>query len=364
MKYVLFILGLVLPVSAVVCVNLFVDPHNVFRDTFTPDAHERFASAWTLRKKAAPAVFIGTSRTLAMRPEYFKEAGEEKAVNVLITAGSIYEMRRYFEYAQTVRPLNVAIIELSNLFYDNPVSVDFDEDLLPAAKPAHLEDWFRYNAAYVKGMYSALLSPRSFLFSFLGDKKWQDTTRMETHIRKYYAKKEAPAPPRKPSASAVENLAAILDTAEKNGTTVMFYFPPLLAEYQEFKYGPHWKAYQQSQQDMARVVMERNERSDVGFSVWEFSDFNTIVSSGFPKDGSFRNNAYYYDKAHYKQSVGKLMFDRMMRRCADPCPIPADFGKELTPGNILQILRKKDMDRAAFLKRNPGLDELIKKYVD
>lgn len=94
--------------------------------------------------------------------------------------------------------------------------------------------------------------------------------------------------------------------------------------------------------------------------LYDFSGFGPLVAEPVPQDGGPAELRWHWEGAHYRERLGALVLSRLFG-VADPA-LPADFGSELTPASLPEVLSRLHAGEAAWAAAHPQLVELVAQW--
>jgi tetratricopeptide (TPR) repeat protein len=155
--------------------------------------------------------------------------------------------------------------------------------------------------------------------------------------------------------------------ARRSGTDVRFFISPTHARLMlAIQDAGLWPQYEDWKRGVVEVVAEESRDSGKpAFPVWDFSGFNMITMEKVPADGDLTSTVRgFWEPSHFKRWTGDLMLDVMLDHRDQSRPIPADFGKLLTPANIEAWLAQTRAAGRAYERAEPEEAALVHKVVD
>jgi hypothetical protein len=381
-RYSLGLIGAALALVALVAAaNLIVDPFGVWHVADIPGVNAertrsavgRFAKAHALRLFRPGAVILGTSRTrIGLDPEHPGWAdGSGPAYNLAFGGATMGEVRDYFEFATREAPVKTAIVGLDLWMFNasRPGDAEFDEsrlrrgglirDLPKLLLVNALEPSWRtlvYNNDLSAGRARLDVSQR-----YDGHGAWNPDRPFEHRLafirtNQAYLTTDFFPPPRRvfcladPSTGVdtLTELGELLDLARRRHVKLTLFISPGHArELEVVRAAGLWPTYERWERQATLMA------AAAGTPLWDFGGYNSITTEPPPPlDRPRARMAYYWESAHYKETVGAMILDRMSGR---PNPAtPADFGVRLTPSDIDARLAAERAARETYAAAQPG----------
>lgn len=373
--------------GSVISLNWFVDPFSVFGAPlirgFNANKpgyvdHLRMTHVYRVQRLKPDCILIGTSRTgRGLRPDH-PSLREYNCYNLALPAMGIYEMRRYLQHAQAVRPLERVVLALdfrvmnvgpdrSGAFREARLAVDaegrkqfslFDAWLPDMASSLASLPALQASANTVRkqGWVRDTFSPRGF---------WMPLTDTYDHasgfsafttntLRRYEEISRNEALFR----GNVDELRALLREAHGSGADVRILISP--------SHAWHWQALWQSGlwprfEEMKRLLVSLNaeEAARTGreaFPLWDFSgSYGPALESVAAK--SHMPMLWFWEPVHYKSALGDAVLSRIDGAPMDA--VLADFGVRLDQADLEAHLSwLRDLQKR-FAAAEPGVVELI-----
>lgn len=151
----------------------------------------------------------------------------------------------------------------------------------------------------------------------------------------------------------------VLLTAHREGHEFILFFSPShprLWEVLDMQVG--WDVFEQWKREMVRINEEvAAEAGREAFPLWDFTGYHPLHVEALPAADERRPvMKSYWDTSHFKERLGNIL----IRRVYDAESKYRSFGQRLSAENIELHLARLRTQRAAWLKRNPGLQESMR----
>jgi hypothetical protein len=368
----------------------------------------RLFKAYDVRRLRPQAIVLGTSRShLGLRPSHPGfDPRARRRYNLAFDGATTREMYHYLLHAHAVNPLRQVVLGLDTYHPTRaPGSVrpDFDARLLRV--PGSLASRMRVAAADLRLLVSvdALRESLATLRAqggapsewFAGDGQrlgevffrrpgemfrddgprayFEEIDRMEVGFKlegMAPAQAVAPAPagpPTPPEETSLGYIARIVAFCRANGIDLRIFLTPAHAHQLEIAAAVgEWPALEQGKRDLVRLLAEDAARHphQPPVPLYDFSGYSSITTGPLPPPGSRAEMRYYWDSSHFKEIVGDLVLDRVLGHASPERVVPADFGVQLTTGNVEEALARTREAGEAYRRRHPDEVEAIRALVD
>ena len=360
-------------VAVVAGLNYVVDPFSVFGtvhiDGFNTNKvdfleHLRMTNVYAVKRIKPKCIIIGTSRAgRGLSPDH-PALADKQCYNMALPAISLYEMRRYFQHAQAIQPLDQAILSLDfRVFNTTPDrSGAFSEARLAVDREGIAQ--FNLFSARLPDLAAALLSTKALLSSVKTIRQqhwanitlatngyWQSLTDSYDHAaafnaytRNSFRRFEEFAHNDAIFSQNADNLRMLLRTAYQSTVKVSVLIPP--------SHAWHWETLHQSGlwpwfEEMKRMIVRINHEEAIRggkteYQVWDFSGAVGPSLEPLPTGGKHKAMHWYWDPIHYKGTLGDAVLSRMLTDQASAILDFVGFGTQITPANLeehLHLLR-------------------------
>lgn len=309
----------------------------------------RLYKAVDITRHNAKTILLGASRIeTGINPNSSLLKAYQPAYNLGIPAASLYEQRRYLEYAIAHQPeLDLVILGIDLWLMANPnktrqgfseirlkskgldpiefLHINFSLDTLITSVEtiASNNSGVPYSYYHENGLRNTeYLSDLKFT-AWLGG----PLNRKEYEINRF----------------ALENLKLIKEICQKNNIQLIAFITPPHASHVEAVYiGGFGHVIEDMKREIVKIL-----------PVWDFYGYSSITTE--PLD-SVTN---YRDSSHMTIEVGDLILSLILN---DPeKTLPADFGIEISPDNIESELAKMQANREGWLEKQPETVKFLQK---
>ena len=283
------------------------------------------------------ALILGTSRTYALstRHPFF---GEERTYGAILRQTSMVELGLVFDYAVRHQRLQTVVIGLDFLTFSGRRGkvADFSLSgfagyspwwLLAKTLPNGQTLGLSFRTLGINRGFIAPSSESIAMEEMLGAYRDDARGAFKLQIKRFlvsptlygcylYDRKR------------VSLLGQMIRVAQAEGIRVVLFISPVHAlQLETMRALNLFGTFEQWKRDVTLVVGQRA-------TLWDFSGYNRFTTEPLPEDKSPMR--WYRESSHYREELGDLVLDRL----ADPGAGPADFGTQLTPGNVESHLRR------------------------
>ncbi|NEQ36346.1 MAG: hypothetical protein F6K40_08655 [Okeania sp. SIO3I5] len=333
--------------------NWFVNPYGITNSPkiksvnwYKPATSDntRLYKAVDITRQNAKTILLGASRIeTGINPDYSALKPYQPVYNLGLAGGTIYEQRRYLEYAISNQPnLEMVILGIDLWLVASPykTKAGFSE--------ARLENK-GFNFIYfwqINYSLNTLIETKDTLIENLNGKvyKYHNENGLIVSRNQYgiYAKSFTQFLPgqvnRKDftiSQLAIDNLKLIKEICQENNIKLIaFITPPHASQIEATYIAGFGNVIEQMKREIVKIM-----------PVWDFYGYNSITTE--PID----NVKNYWDSSHYSLEVGDLILNRILGYQEET--VPADFGVMITPDNVESELAKMSERRKLWLVEQP-----------
>lgn len=370
-----FCLVLLVSLSMAAIFNGLVDPFDLFAspswdgvNQFKTEAHKysRLTKAHKIIDYPAKGLIIGNSRAeTALDPQHPSWQGIA-VYNLALSGGSVYEARRYLEFASTLHKLDKVVL-VADSFDDRPQRVDigFEEGRLQpywgvgyriADQIRALFSFSAVDASWQTIKSQTLDYPGIFhRTDGLRDDRYQSLY-IRTHggQRSVFRQSVIPSPATLKALAAVTqsvratarsldgrhatlaDIREIIELCQQQGIALYIVISPLHAWFQEtMRIRCQWPDFEDWKRELTHTVEAELAQGGSSVALWDFSGYNSLTTEAVPPAGdSITLMRWYLEASHYRRAVGDLILDRILDSASPARPLPTDFGVRLTVANI------------------------------
>lgn len=342
-KYLLCWASCVLGTLALIALlNGFVDPFSIFgapsiagvnanKPNFV--GHLRLTHAYRVEKREPECTIFGTSRAgRGLSPDQPALAALG-CYNMAVPSMSMYEIRRYFQHVQAIKPQKLAILSLDlRVFHPEPdTSGAFSESRL--AVTADGQRQFNLFSAKLPDLASSLLSVSGLQASLSTVRKqswgkdtlaangfWQPLTDDFDHIKtfRYYTRnyvqqfkemRQNEVGFRK----SLDDFRRLLRDAYAAGVEMKLLIHPAHAWYwQTLWLSDLWPRFEVLQREIVAINADEALRAGhQAYPIWDFSGSYGPTLEQVPTQQGQRMH-WFWEPAHYKQTLGYWLLDRLL----------------------------------------------------
>ncbi|WP_445370381.1 hypothetical protein ACH518_12935 [Methylomonas sp. HW2-6] len=369
-KYLLCWASCVLGALALIAwLNWFINPFSIFDapavagiNANKPNyvAHLRLTHPYRIENLQPECTIFGTSRAgRGLAPDQPALAGLG-CYNVAVPSVSMYEIRRYFQHVQAIKPQKLVILSLDlRVFHPEPdTSGAFSESRL--AVTADGQNQFNLFSAKLPDLASSLLSVSGLQASLSTVRKqswgkdtlaangfWQPLTDDFDHIKTFRFYTRSYVQQFKEMQQNIDGFRKSLDDfrqllrqAYVEGVEVKLIIHPAHAWYwQTLWLSDLWPRFEAMQQEIVNINAEEALRAGhQPNQIWDFSGSYGPALEAVPAQPSQLMH-WFWEPAHYKKTLGYLVMDRVMGVRSGNAEF-ADFGARLDSGGLPEYQAK------------------------
>ena len=323
--------------------------------------HLRLTHVYRVNRIQPECILLGTSRTGRGLAPHHPALANLNCYNLALPAISLYEMRRYLQHAQAIRPQKLVIlsIDFRALNTGPDQSGAFSETRLVVNSKG--ERQFNVFTSRLPDLAASLVSTSALLASattirkqewvkdtLAADGYWEPLTDRYDHFTAFsaYTQNSARRFAEMRNNEDVflrntEEFRQLLREAHGNGTDVKLLIPPSHAwHWQTLWLSGLWPRFE----EMKRQLVSINESEALragreAYPVWDFSGAYgpALEQSPTPQTGTMR---WFWEPVHYKRSLGDLLLSRVMGTAGHDAPEIAGFGVLLNGPGLEDHLEK------------------------
>lgn len=371
-------------ILCVVALNWLVNPFSLF----DPPAirglnankphyveHLRLTHVYRVTRLEPECVLLGTSRAgRGLAPDHpaLQALG---CYNLALPAISVYEMRRYLQHAQSVRPLKLAILAMDfRAFSTAPdQSGAFSEARLRV--DANGRKQFNLFSSQLPDFASSLISTSATLASLGTIRKqgwakdtlaangyWAPLTERYDHAASFeaYTRNSARRFAELHGSEDVfrknlDELRRLLRAAYGSGIDVRLVFSPSHAwHWQTLWESGLWARFEDIKRQLVRINAEEAARAGARpYPVWDFSGSHGPALESVPAARGAAMHGFW-EPVHYKRAVGDVLLARVMGLAPHDAGGPEAFGVPLDAATLEQHLAGLRSMQQAYMKNHPG----------
>lgn len=395
-----YCLVLVLALGGVFAFNLAVDPFGVYRfveirgfnNVKTGQGnYVRMGKAGSVRIIRPRAIILGNSRAeYGINPEHpgWKTV---PVYNLAISGSNMYEIFRYFQHAQHIRPLSQVLFMLDlNQFYASWNNAkDFSEDRLSVTVDEKENKFY-----YLSDLVSTTLSLKALSQSINtvwrsaagktttylpnGQRDWHDDLLFRTAIKEYGSysrlfkveersffstRSKIETPPYVESfvnpvtrVDVFDSFRRLVRISIRDKVDLRLAISPSHARYFEaHRLAGNWYLWEEWKRNLVRILEEEAEKAGVKpFPLWDFSGFNPLTTEPVPpSDDKKTHMKWYFEASHFTTDLGDLVQDRVFGYREKGRIVPDYFGVLITSRNIDQHLKDIREEELRFRELQP-----------
>ena len=376
--------------------NWVVNPYRVFDspviegfNALKPQliTHILMSKAYSVRAIKPQSIILGTSRADAGIDPNHPAWSAYPVYNLGLSGANIYEIYRYFQHANAIRPLKQVVLMLdffsfvecrygvSDPSFEPRLSVSYEGQLQPLsvitdAMPStisidaltasiatithqteedstHLENGMRMDRPLesYRGYHDAfILTAETYMTNIYLPPKYQfdDLTPGTVSVFEYYRK--------------------ILQIAYRDNIDLRMAISP--SHVQQWETLSVVGLYSRFEEWKGLLVRINEEEATIAgkppFPLWDFSVYCDFTTDPIPAPDDYTTEMkWYWDSSHYRKVLGDLLLDRVFGKTT------LDFGVLLTSDNIIEHLHSIRVDQQKYRSSHPvniaEIEELAKR---
>lgn len=367
----IFFISCLAGMAATAVLNYAVDPFSIFGapriagfNANKVDFPEqlRMTNVYAVKRIKPKCIILGTSRAgRGLSPDNPALAGRQ-CYNMALPAISLYEMRRYFQHAQAIKPLDQAILALdfrvfntapdrSGAFSEARLAVDHEgmaqanlfsarlpdlaaallstKALLSSVRTVRQQRWAKITLA-TNGHWQALTDSYDHASAFNvytrnSFRRFQEASRNETIF-----------------SQNADDLRALLRAAYQSGAKVSVLISPAHAwHWETLNQSGLWPRFEEMKRLIVRINREEATRAGKAeYQVWDFSGAIGPNLEPLPAGGKNQAMRWYWEPIHYKRALGDAVLGRVLNGQIDASPELAGFGIQITSANLEEHLHR------------------------
>lgn len=370
-RYLRLVIGGTLGIMAMVAgLNWVVDPFSIFDapaiagfNANKPDyvEHLRLTHVYRVERLKPECLLLGTSRTgRGLAPDH-PALAKFHCYNLALPAMSVYEMRRYLQHAQAVRPQNLAVLALDfRTFNTAPAkSGAFSEERLTVNSIGQRQ--FNFFTARLPDLASSLISLPALQASFNTVRKqawvkdtlaangyWKPLTDRYDHRTAFQAYTLNSAQRFEEAKRSedifrqnAEEIRLLLREAYGSGVEVKLLIPPSHAwHWQTLWLSGLWPRFETMKRLLVSINAEEAARAGhEPYPIWDFSGaYGPALEPLSARQGE--NMRWFWEPVHYKRALGDMLLSRMLGVAEEAGSDLATFGVRLDSAGLERHLER------------------------
>lgn len=337
------------------------------------------------KRNTIDTIILGSSRAEAgLDPEH-PAWGSSKVYNLSIPAPSMYELLRYYEFANQVQELRTVVLALDFSQYETQTNYEVDHLLQTIYTPTqHYGASNLFTTLFSIDALSA--SVRTVIFQHnpqvehtplgFGIHTWrrEEAARIgqravfidndKQYISNHWAKKGSTADSFGSSQTAtLVYFRRLVEESRAHDTHLIVLISPSHArEWSIIWAAGLWPQLEQWKRNIVTILAEDAacHPGKEPFALWDFSGYNSITTEEVPLAGDTQTQMrWYWEASHYKKEVGDMILARLFNYHDPKLQVPDDFGTKLTLENIDAYLEAvREQQRIWHLQHQPDLQEI------
>ncbi|WED41917.1 hypothetical protein [Legionella cardiaca] len=395
-QYLLIVISLCL---TIILFNWLINPYNIYKSLSIKNInkvkpqvtfHLRLAKAMAVEWKKPEVIILGSSTAETGLDPTFLGWHTKSIYNLGLSGANIYEVLRYLQHAQSIRPLKKVVLAVNFFMFNAYVKnrEDFDEAILLVDRngkknPLKMNSFFSTLLSYdalkasittiqSQNQKNAFLSNGQLAHNYRTDQV-QQLKGYKNHFlyaEKFNPQTFFPDPTKKfafiDSKHRINTLSymqQIIDICTKNNTELIIVLVPEHVRLLEtYKLLGLWSRYEEWQKTLVNLIQEHNDHyPHLPYTLWSFNKLNSYTTESLPAgDDNSTVMKWFWDPFHFKNELGNLLLSVILNKQSQPNLI--DFSTPLDTTNFLaefnnnaQALKKwesENLEQVNELKKN------------
>ena len=306
-----------------------------------------------ITRQNAKTILLGASRIeTGINPDHPGLIPYQPVYNLGLAGGTIYEQRRYLEYAIANQPnLEMVILGIDLWLIASPykTKIGFSEARLEN-KGLNLIDFLQINYS----LNTLIESKDTIIENFNGQVyKYHNYKGLEVVVTgslpygtfSQWLPGQVNTENYTINQVALDNLKLIQEIcAQHNIKLIAFITPPHASQVEAIYIAGFGNVIEQMKREIVKIM-----------PVWDFHGYNSITTEPIDR---VKN---YWDSSHYSIEVGDLILNRILNYQVQT--VPTDFGVMITPNNIESELAKMRANRESWRKQDTKTIEYLQNLV-
>ncbi|MDP1678937.1 MAG: hypothetical protein Q8L02_02210 [Candidatus Nitrotoga sp.] len=394
-RYLKWVAGGTVGLMALVALlNWLVNPFSIFDTPAIPRFnsnkpvyvdHLRLTHVYKVERLQPECILLGTSRTgRGLAPDH-PVLANLKCYNLALPAISMYEMRRYLQHAQAVRPQKLVLLSMDfRVFSTVPdLSGAFSEERLMVNSKG--EKQFNLFSSRLPDLASSLISLPALLASLTTIRKqawvkdtlaadgyWKPLTDRFDHLTAFRAYTQNSAQRfnelrqnENIFRKNTEELRLLLREAYGIGTDVKLLIPPSHAwHWQTLWLSGLWPRFEELKHQLVSINEEEALRAGrETFPVWDFSGAYGPALEKLPATKT-ETMRWFWEPVHYKRALGDVVLSSVMGVAEHDAPEFAGYGVILDGAGLERHLGRLRTLQQAYAASHPDDVARIKALMD
>ncbi|CAM3026746.1 hypothetical protein [Legionella worsleiensis] len=372
----------------IILLNWLVNPYNIYQSLpikqFSQKplvtSHLRLAKAIAVEWIKPDILILGSSTAETGLSPQFPAWNNSKVYNLGLSGANIYEVMRYLQHAQSVKPVKKVILTVNffmfNAYIDN--RDDFDESLLKVdaqgnTNPLALNKVFTTLLSYdaIKASWetvnnqnkkNAFQSNGQLVLDYREDQvnQLKGYKNNFLYTERFNKSSLLPLPQelfdfvnKEKQIDTLQYMKNIITVCEQNNTQLIVVIAPehirLLETYKQLGL---WTQYEQWQEELVNIIDVHNKKySNAPVELWGFNKINAITTEKLPEKNDVETTMrWFWDPYHFKNDLGNLILEAICNTTKKSKI--TNFFVRLTPNNIQTELQRNRADLSRWEKEH------------
>ncbi len=356
--------------SLVAGMNWFVNPFSIFNppaiphfNVYKPDyaSHLRLTHVYRVENLKPDCIVLGTSRAGRGLSPNHPSLANLNCYNMAVPSASMYQLHRSFQHAQAINPQKLVILTLDlRVFHpENDTSGAFSDKRLIVDEAG--EKQFNLFSARLPDLASSLISISALQASLTTIRKqswvkdtlatngfWLPLTDEFDHVktfnfytRTYVGQFKEMRQNLAGFQKSLDDFRLLLREAYAQNVEMKLIIHPAHAwQWQTLWLSDLWSRFETMKYQMVEINAQEASRASLQpYPIWDFSGSYGPALEPVPTKQSALMH-WFWEPAHYKQTLGDLILDRVFEEKSSSDAAFTDFGARLDSGGLEPHLAK------------------------
>ncbi len=396
---------------AVVAFNAIMDPLGMYSSgVYKPAIYHRvrLLKAYEARRVKPESIVLGTSRVhLGIDPDHPGWAHRyERRYNLAFDGATTREMYAYLRHADAAGDLRHVMLGLDAYHLNaSPASLrpDFDasilmdqrrilnplrmlladlklllsystvrEGLLLLDTDRNQPVWYAPNGQRLGEVYFrrptenfVTCGPRCYFDEI---DKLEVTFKLGWKVPQKRVPSIQSGPPARPDpVTSLGYIEKIIEYCRRSGIELVIFLTPSHVHQLELDAATgNWWSVENGKRKLVELLARdaREHGHEAAIALYDFTNYNRVTTERLPPRGSHDEMRYYWDSSHFKQTVGDMVLDRLLQTGKRERDRSDDFGIELGPHNIDDVIARLRSGQQEYRAGNAAAIAALKRWVD
>lgn len=352
-KFSIYYITFIIVISAMIILfNWIVNPYNIYKSLPLEQlsqkplvtSHLRLAKAMAVEWKKPEYLILGSSTAETGFNPQFPAWNNVQVYNLGLSGANIYEVMRYLQHAESVRPIKKVVLAVNFFMFNSYVSNrdDFDESILRVdvngvKNPLAVNNFFTTLLSYDairasietinnQNKKNAFQSNGQLIHNYREDQVNQLKGYRNNFINAESYNRSSLLPPphqifafsnQEQQINTMDYMQKIITICEQNNTELTLVIAPEHVRLMEtYKQLGLLSIYEQWQEQLVHLVTAHNQKyPTLPIDLWNFNKINEITTEILPeKEDQVTVMRWFWDPHHFKNELGNLILVQILKR--------------------------------------------------